>query len=105
MGLWLIDAIKKDKQANILLVNQYFHKNNLLIFEHCEYVWKQHKRYQYKHNKPEEVVKKDDHSVDAVQYALRYLDKIEVKGPMNRFKVTDPRPTIKDYVHGYLSED
>ena len=105
MGLWLIDAVKKDKQANILLVNQYFHQNNLLIFEHCEYVWKQHKRYQYKHNKPEEVVKKDDHSVDAVQYALRYLDKIEVRGPMDRFKAVNKGPSLRDYVHGYLSED
>lgn len=96
MGLRLIAAQKGDKNANILLVNQYLHQNRLHFFKHCEYTIKQHKRYQYKRDS-EEVVKKDDHSVDALQYVLRYLDKIQVKGPIDVYGPRPRGPTLKDY--------
>ena len=96
MGLWLIDAIKKDKTANILLVNSNFHQNKLHILSNCEYTWGQHKRYQYKHDKKDEVVKKDDHACDSLQYGLRHLQTIKTTGPMDLFGVKPRGPTLKE---------
>lgn len=105
-GLRLIEA-KKDKVANILIVNQMFHQNKLFIFNHLDYVVQQHKRYQYKRatlnateDRSEEVVKKDDHSVDSVQYAIRYLKDIRVKSPADLFNVEDTKKSLKEYVEG-----
>lgn len=105
-GLRLIEA-KKDKTANILMVNQGFHTNKLYIFNHLNYVIQQHKRYQYKRaglsdteDRKEEVIKKDDHSVDAVQYGYRHIKAIKVKSPADAFRMTDDRPTLRDYVEG-----
>ena len=97
MGLWLIDAIKKDKAANILLVNSYFHQNKLHIFRQCEYTWNQHKRYQYRHDKKEEVVKKDDHACDSLQYGLRHLQTITTTGPIDLFESKARGLTLKQY--------
>lgn len=98
-GLTLIEA-RKDKQANILLVNQLFHQNHLRIFNHLTYVIDQHKGYRYKpaeiggqENRKEEVIKKDDHSVDAVQYAVRYLKDVKVKSP---YEYLSPKQNPKD---------
>jgi PBSX family phage terminase large subunit len=96
MGLWLIDAIKKDKTANILLVNSYFHQNKLHIFSHCEYTWGQHKRYQYKHDKKDEVVKKDDHACDSLQYGLRHLHTIKTTGSIDLFAAKPRGPTLRE---------
>ena len=106
-GLYLIEA-KKDKTANILLVNQGFHTNKLFIFNHLNYVIQQHKRYQYKRaglsdteDRKEEVIKKDDHSVDAVQYGYRHIKDIQVKGPSYELKIDSSGKTLSDYVMNY----
>lgn len=105
-GLRLIEA-KKDKAANILMVNQGFHLNKLYIFNNLHYVIQQHKRYQYKRaglsdteDRKEEVVKKDDHSVDAVQYGYRHIKEIEVKDPSAKWAMINDGPTLDDYVKG-----
>jgi phage terminase large subunit len=105
-GLRLIEA-KKDKTANILMVNQGFHTNKLFIFNHLNYVIQQHKRYQYKRaglsdteDRKEEVVKKDDHSVDAVQYGYRHIKEINVKNPSAKWAMINDGPTLDDYVKG-----
>jgi phage terminase large subunit len=105
-GLRLIEA-KKDKTANILMVNQGFHTNKLYIFNHLDYVIQQHKRYQYKRaglsdteDRKEEVVKKDDHSVDAVQYGYRHIKDIKVKSPADAFRPDIRQKTLRDYVEG-----
>ena len=108
MGLNMIEC-KKDKTANILLVNKAFHQNKLDIFDHCEYTWGQHKRYQYKRasmsateNRKEEVVNRDDHSCDALQYAIRYLDTIKVESSDRFTPLARGRPSIKEIVtQGY----
>ena len=106
-GLYLIEA-KKDKTANILLVNQGFHTNKLFIFNDLNYVIQQHKRYQYKRaglsdteDRKEEVIKKDDHSVDAVQYGYRHIKDIQVKGPSYELKIDSSGKTLSDYVMNY----
>jgi PBSX family phage terminase large subunit len=98
-GFRLIEANKASKFDNILLVNKLFHQNKLFIFDNLEYVIKQHKGYKYKparlnetENRREEVVKKDDHSVDAVQYAVQHLKDIEVDSPAKVFA-----PVMKPY--------
>ena len=106
-GLNLIES-KKDKMANILLVNQLFHTNNLQVFDHCTYTWEQHERYQYKQdigkeNRKEEVVKKDDHSCDALQYGIRYLSDIEVQPPASFAPLArgrPDRPTLDELIKG-----
>ena len=104
MGLNLIECTK-DKKANILQVNQAFHQNRLSFFENCSYTWEQHKRYRYKRqrnsaeNRKDDVIKKDDHSVDALMYGFRYLNAIQVKSP--RGFSSQPRgPSLKDWVEG-----
>ena len=47
-----------------------------------------------------EVIKKNDHSVDAVQYGVRYLNGVDVSSPADRFKVDTKKPTLHDYVTG-----
>ena len=103
MGLHLIECTK-DKQANILLVNRAFHLNRLKIMESCEYTWGQHKRYQYKRasmtgteNRKEQVRKFDDHSCDALQYAMRYLQDIKVQNTL-AFDAVANKPTLKQLV-------
>jgi hypothetical protein len=98
-GFRLFEANKASKFDNILLVNKLFHQNKLFIFDTLDYVIKQHKGYKYKparlnetENRREEVVKKDDHSVDAVQYAVQYLKNIEVDSPAKVFA-----PIMKPY--------
>ena len=107
-GLRLIEA-RKDKVANILIVNQLFHQNKLFIFNHLPYVVQQHKRYQYKRatlnateDRREEVIKKDDHSVDAVQYAIRYLKDIKVKSPADLYNVVNTKKSLREYVEGRI---
>tara|TARA_A100001515_G_scaffold144747_1_gene149857 strand:+ start:849 stop:2159 length:1311 start_codon:yes stop_codon:yes gene_type:complete len=104
-GLRLIEA-RKDKKANILLVNQMFHQNELYMFDSVKYVWDQHKKYRYKpvglnekENRSEDVIKKDDHSVDALQYAIRHLQDINVTAHADIFNVTK-KPSLKDYAEG-----
>ena len=67
----------------------------------------QHKRYQYKRagltdteDRREEVVKKDDHSVDAVQYGYRHIKDIKVKSPADAFQLDINKKTLRDYVEG-----
>jgi phage terminase large subunit len=103
LGLQLIECTK-DKTANILLVNQAFHRNELKIMESCEYTWGQHKRYQYKkasmtgtENRKEQVRKFDDHSVDALQYAVRYMKDIKVQS-RDAFEMGYNQPTLKEIV-------
>ena len=103
-GLNLIECQKRDKQANILLVNKAFHTNKLYFFDHCKYSIKQHQIYHYKEqvgkeDRKEQVVKKDDHSCDAVQYCVRYLDTIEVKSSL-RFQapLSRGRPTMHEII-------
>ena len=105
-GLNLVEA-RKDKQANILLVNQLFHQNHLRIFNHLSYVIEQHKEYRYKpaeidgkENRKEEVIKKNDHSVDAVQYAVRYLKDIQVKSPYEYLNPAQKSRDLKDIITG-----
>ena len=108
-GLNLIECKKRNKSANILLVNKAFHTNKLYIFDHCEYTWGQHQTYRYsepkgKENRKETVIKKDDHSCDSVQYCVRYLDTIDVKNtlryqaPLSRG--TPSRPTMHEVLEG-----
>ena len=98
-GLRLIEANKANKFDNILLVNKLFHQNKLFIFDDLPYVIQQHKGYKFKparlnetENRRDEVVKKDDHSVDAVQYAIQHLKSIEVESPAKIFA-----PVMKPY--------
>lgn len=104
LGLNLIECTK-DKTANILLVNRAFHLNQLKIMENCEYTWGQHKRYQYKRasmtgteNRKEQVRKFDDHSCDALQYAMRYLADIKVQSADAFQSHNVGRPTLKEIV-------
>ena len=101
-GLWLIDAIKKDKTANILLVNSLLHQHKLHFFDHCSYTWSQHQRYKFK--KGEEIFKKDDHAVDCVQYGVRYLKNITVERPAISRAINNSRPTLHDYVQQNYKE-
>ena len=76
-----------------------------MFFDHLNYVIDQHKNYRYvdtlhANNDEFKVVKKDDHSVDAVQYAIRHIKDIKVKSPGDVFRMTDDRPTLRDYVEG-----
>lgn len=103
-GLRLIEA-KKEKSGNILLINQLLWQNKLMFFNHLKYVIDQHKNYRYVdtlHSNTDEfkVVKKDDHSVDAVQYAIRHIKDIKVKSPANAFKPDINQKTLRDYVEG-----
>lgn len=74
--------------------------------ENCEYTWGQHKRYQYKRaamtgteNRKEQVRKFDDHSCDALQYAMRYLAEIKVQSA-DAFELGTSKPTLKQIVQG-----
>ena len=103
MGLHLIECTK-DKTANILLVNRAFHLNRLKIMDSCTYTWGQHKRYQYKRasmtgteNRKEQVRKFDDHSCDALQYAMRYLQDVKVQST-SAFDPVSNRPSLKQIV-------
>jgi len=103
-GLRLIEA-KKEKSGNILLINKLLWQNKLMFFDHLPYVIDQHKNYRYvdtlhANNDEFKVVKKDDHSVDAVQYAIRHIKDIKVKSPADAFIMTDDRLTLRDYVEG-----
>jgi len=102
-GIRLVEATK-DKKANILLVNKFFKQNRLFIFDTCLNTIREHRKYRYKPVRPgkeenhsEEVIKSNDHTCDAVQYAIRYLkDK----------KVTEPTPypkeqTLEYHVHRF----
>ena len=102
-GVQLIECTK-DKTANILLVNRAFHLNQLKIMESCMYTWGQHKRYQYKRanmtgteNRKEQVRKFDDHSCDALMYAMRWLKDIKVQSAM-AFETGMQRPSLKEIV-------
>ncbi len=104
LGLHLIECTK-DKTANILLVNRAFHLNKLKIMDSCTYTWGQHKRYQYKRaamtgteNRKEQVRKFDDHSCDALQYAMRYMQDIKVQGTDAFDSLARGRPTLKQMV-------
>ena len=46
------------------------------------------------------VVKKNDHSCDAVQYAVRHLKNVEVKNPSAKWAMINGGPTLDDYVKG-----
>jgi hypothetical protein len=48
----------------------------------------------------EEVVKKDDHSVDAVQYGYRHIKDIKVKSPADAFRPDIRQKTLREYVEG-----
>ena len=97
-GMRLVEATK-DKKANILLVNSLFKQNRLFIFDTCLNTIREHRKYRYKPVRPgkdenhsEEVIKSNDHTCDAVQYAIRYLkDK----------KVTEPTPYAKEHTFEY----
>jgi PBSX family phage terminase large subunit len=100
LGVKLIEATK-DKKANILLVNSLFKQNRLYIFDTCTHTIKEHKKYMYKkpnpnkeENIPEEVVKKDDHTCDALQYGVRWL---------KDQKVFEPTPYPKEKTLAYLT--
>jgi len=103
-GLRLIESVK-EKSGNILLINQLLWQNKLMFFEHLSYVIEQHKNYRYldtihANNDEFRVVKKDDHSVDAVQYAIRHIKDIKVKSPADAYNIKQHKPTLRDYVEG-----
>lgn len=103
-GLNLIECVK-NKSGNILLINELFYKNKLCVFSDLSYVITQHEEYSYKDTEFDdsdkfEVIKKNDHSVDAVQYGIRYLHGVDVSSPADRFKIDTKKPTLHDYVTG-----
>jgi len=86
-GMNLVEA-KKNKTFNILLVNQLLHQKRLFIFRNCVHLIEEIEGYKWKkadiagqENRKEEVVKKDDHACDALQYLVRYLKDIKVIDP------------------------
>lgn len=103
-GLNLIESVKQ-KSGNILLVNQLLFQNKLFFFDNIPYVIDQHKNYMYvdklhANDDQFKVVKKNDHSCDAVQYAVRHLKNVEVKNPTAKWGLMDHKPTLDDYVKG-----
>lgn len=88
-GLNLIEANKGNvKNANILLINQMFHQNRLFIFKTCENTIREIKNYRWQKPKlgsevdrKEEIIKKDDHCCDALQYVVRFLKDRKVFSP------------------------
>lgn len=103
-GLNLIESVKQ-KSGNILLVNQLLFQNKLFFFDNIPYVIDQHKNYMYvdklhANDDQFKVVKKNDHSCDAVQYAVRHLKNVEVKNPSAKWAMINNGPTLDDYVKG-----
>ena len=93
-GLKLMESHKHDKQANIMLVNSLFHTGKLFFNPKCTTAIKEHKSYQWKkvkvtdseHRKDNDkiegtILKIHDHSVDACQYGIRYLNSQDVTNP------------------------
>ena len=84
-GLSLKES-NKDKKGNIRLINRLFHERRLFIHNKCENLIRELKSYQWKNptarnieDPKEEVLKKDDHAIDALHYGIRYLVDAEVK--------------------------
>jgi len=78
-------SVPKHKNANIQLVNTLIHQRRLFVSKKCVHLLKEIKAYRWKtpelgaeENAKEEVVKKDDHLCDALQYLIRYLSEIKV---------------------------
>jgi len=78
-GMKLLES-NKDKLANITLVNQLLKQQRLTITSNCVNLIREIKGYKWKRlklgsdkNMPEEVVKKDDHAIDALMYGIAYL--------------------------------
>lgn len=88
----------KDKLANIEIMNMLFKQNRLFIFTSCinsvreltGYRWKRLRLGEDK-NLPEEVIKKDDHTCDAIMYAIRYIKDFVTKDQ----KEMDYKKTLK----------
>ena len=86
-GINLIEA-KKDKAANILLVNKLLHQRRLFISKYCVNLIRELSNYRWQKprlgadtNRKEEVIKKDDHTCDALQYLVRYMHDMKVITP------------------------
>ena len=94
-GLHLVEALKANKQAAILRVNALLHQNKLFFFKNCKTTYEEHQLYAYKKDS-EDVIKKRDHTVDAVQYLITYLNSISTTGPMDIFGVKPRGPTLRE---------
>ena len=81
----------KDKQGNIRLINRLLQEKKLFIHNKCHNLIREMKVYHWKltrygdiHQYKEEVVKKDDHALDALMYGIRAIADKEVKEPVVR---------------------
>lgn len=84
-GLKLIAAQKHDKQGSIRLINKRLASRSIIISNKCKNLIDQLKKYQWKRpnyetmeDSKEEVLKKDDHACDALQYLIRGLEIVSV---------------------------
>lgn len=67
-GLNLVNAKKTDRDSGILKIQQLFDSGQLKIFSTCVNLLRELRRYQ--RDEKGQIVKKDDHAVDAFRYAV-----------------------------------
>ena len=85
LGLKMLTASKHDKKGSIRLINTRLSSRTIFIHNKCKMLIEQLNKYQWKRpnfatmeDVREEVLKKDDHSCDALQYLIRGLEGIPI---------------------------